>query len=108
MTASSARALRVRSTIAERNLWAELRNRQLGGHKFRRQHAIGPYVVDFACLAERLVVELDGGQHAIAKDKDDERTFWLESQGYRVVRFWNHDVLDNMDGVLQARLTTLD
>ncbi len=108
MTASKARALRARSTDAERKLWAELGNRQLGGYKFRRQHPMGPYVVDFACLAQRLVVELDGGQHAMAKDKDDQRTRWLESQGYRVVRFWNHDVLENMDGVLQALLTALD
>jgi very-short-patch-repair endonuclease len=108
MTASKPRALRVRSTDAERTLWTLLRNRQLGGHKFRRQHPIGPYVVDFAGLARRLVVELDGGQHAMAKDKDDERTRWLESQGYRIVRFWNHDVLENTDGVLQALSTALD
>ena len=108
MTASKARALRVRSTDAERTLWTVLRKRQLGGHNFRRQHPIGRWVVDFACLARRLVVELDGGQHARAKDKDDERTRWLESQGYRVVRFWNHDVLENTDGVLKALSTALD
>ena len=108
MTTSKAHALRVRSTDAERALWTRLRNRQLGGHKFPRQHPIGRWVVDFACLGQRLVVELDGGQHAMAKDKDGERTGRLESQGYRVVRFWNHDVLENTDGVLQALSAALN
>jgi very-short-patch-repair endonuclease len=102
MSVSSARALRERSTEAERLMWSKLRDRRLVGHKFRRQHPLGPYVVDFACVERNLVVELDGGQHASAVEADLQRTRALGKLGFRVVRFWNNDVLDNPDGVLRA------
>ncbi len=101
-----ARALRRRMTDAERVLWGRLRNGQLVGQKFRRQSPIGPYVVDFLCEARRLVIELDGGQHADSAS-DAARTARLESEGYRVIRFWNNDVLTNLDGVLAVILSEL-
>ena len=97
------RGLRKSQTNAERALWASLRNRQLEGARFRRQHPIGPYIVDFVDLEAKLVVELDGGQHNEDRvtEKDEARTAWLESEGYRVLRFWNNDVLANLEGVLE-------
>ena len=95
-----AKRLRADMTDAERALWAELRVRRLAGAKFKRQWTIGPYVVDFCCWEARLIVELDGGQHT--PEGDARRTAWLKSQGYRVIRFWNPDVLTNMDGVLAS------
>ncbi|MGN6500567.1 MAG: endonuclease domain-containing protein, partial [Tsuneonella sp.] len=83
---------------AERRLWRELRARGLGG-KWRRQQPIGRYIADFVCQSARLIVEVDGGQHSDS-EADVRRTAWLESVGYRVLRFWNHDVLENVDGVL--------
>ena len=79
-----------------------MRNRQLSGLKFRRQVPLGPYVVDFFCLSASLVVEVDGGQHGApdGRSQDARRTRWLEAQGYRVIRFWNNEVLDNLEGVL--------
>ncbi len=106
-TIQGARALRRRSTDAERVLWQRLRNRQIGDFKFRRQRPIGPYVVDFVCLEHWLVVEVDGGQHAIRAAKDARRDAWLASAGYRVLRFWNPDVLRNPEGVLQRILDAL-
>jgi very-short-patch-repair endonuclease len=99
-------ALRQNATDAERRLWAVLRHRQLQGYKFRRQHAIGRFIVDFACTKHRLVIEADGGQHngSIA---DDRRTALLERQGWRVLRFWNNDVLSNTEGVLDTILDAL-
>jgi very-short-patch-repair endonuclease len=94
-------------TDAERKLWNVLRNRGLGV-KFRRQVPIGPYVVDFAAISERLVIEVDGGQHA-ESDRDKARDDFLASNGLRVLRFWNRDVLVNLDGVVstvQRALTT--
>jgi len=88
-----ARGLRSNPTDAEQRLWNRLRQRQLAGARFRRQQPIGPYVVDFVCQELRLVIEVDGGQHVENAAADDERTHWLEREGYRVVRFWNHDVL---------------
>ena len=88
------------ATDAERALWFELRGRRLGGHKFKRQWTLGAYIVDFCCWERRLIVEVDGGQHTA--ERDAARTAWLEREGYRVIRFWNHEVLGNMDGVLQA------
>ncbi len=96
-----ARPLRRAMTDAERKLWHALRNRQLASHKFRRQTTIGPYVADFACIAALLVVELDGGQHAQSAT-DAARTAYLEAHGWRVLRFWNHDVLANLAGVLET------
>jgi very-short-patch-repair endonuclease len=97
-----ARALRKQATDAERLLWKHLRSRQLDGHKFRRQTPVGPYVVDFLCLEHRLVIELDGGQHADQQEKDQERSARLAGWGFRVLRFWNHEVLSNTEGVLQV------
>lgn len=84
-------------TDAERALWAILRNRQLNGFKFRRQATIGAFIVDFLCFEAALVVELDGGQHNA--EADQMRTAALEAQGLRVIRFWNHDVVTNLEGV---------
>jgi very-short-patch-repair endonuclease len=97
-----ARQLRADMTDAERRLWWRLRGQQLGGHRFRRQVPLGPYIVDFACLAQRLVIELDGGQHDEQAEQDAVRTAWLEAQGYRVLRFWNPDVLGETDNVVEA------
>lgn len=97
-----ARALRAAGTEAERRLWARLRNRQLNGVKFRRQHAIGGSIADFFCLQARLVIEVDGGQHGGPPEceADERRTQYLEDRGYTVLRFWNNEVLNNIDGVL--------
>jgi len=98
-----ARELRREMTDAERLLWLLLRGRRLTGCKFRRQHPIGPYIVDFVCLRHRLVVEVDGGQHADARMHADEcRTKWLQEQGWRVIRVWNDDILYRQNGVLDA------
>ena len=97
--------LRRRATDAERTLWFALRGRRLEGCKFRRQWTLGPFVVDFCCLEMHLVVEVDGGQHD--EEWDAPRTAWLQSQGYRVIRFWNNDVLTNLDGVLQSIVAAL-
>lgn len=99
--------LRSNSTEAERHLWQFLRNRQLGGYKFRRQHPFPPYVVDFVCLECRLIIELDGGQHAEAITYDAIRTAELERAGYLVLRFWNHEALSNTEGVLTSILQQL-
>jgi very-short-patch-repair endonuclease len=93
-----ARALRRDATEAERRLWAALRNRALGA-KFRRQVPLGPFVADFACATARLVIELDGGQHAESV-RDARRDAWLAAEGWAVVRYWNSDVMTNLDGVL--------
>ena len=99
-----AKALRNRSTDAERLLWRHLRARQMEGLKFRRQQPIGDYIVDFVCLEEGLVIEVDGGHHAggLEKEKDTAREQWLEEQGFTVLRFWDNEVLSNTEGVLKA------
>ncbi len=107
MVSETARRLRKNPTEAEKRLWDALRGRQIDRHRFRRQHPLGAYVVDFVCLAEKLVVEVDGGQHAENLHADAERTAWLQSRGYRVLRFWNNDVLENMEGVAEAIRTAL-
>ncbi|MEX0852035.1 MAG: DUF559 domain-containing protein, partial [Bauldia sp.] len=91
---------------AERRLWQRLRNRQLGV-KFRRQMPIDRFIADFGCEEARLVIELDGGQHALAVSKDRERTAVLSSAGYLVLRFWNNDVLSNIEGVVDEIAWTL-
>ena len=105
---AKARELRKQSTDAESALWNLLRNRQLTGYKFRRQALIGKYIVDFLCFERKLVVELDGGQHQERTTYDSERTKILEARGYRVVRFWNSEVLEDADAVLQAILIALE
>jgi very-short-patch-repair endonuclease len=97
----NARSLRVAMTDAERRLWSRLRLGQLGA-KFRRQHPLGPYVVDFACLDPRLAIEVDGSQHLEQVGYDERRTAWLQGRGFRVLRFAANDVLANTDGVLTA------
>jgi very-short-patch-repair endonuclease len=96
-----ARAMRREPTEVERRLWSRLRGHRLAGFKFRRQVPVGPYIVDFLCAAQRLVIELDGGQHA-ESDRDRSRDAWFEARGYRVLRFWNTDVMTNPDGVVFA------
>jgi very-short-patch-repair endonuclease len=96
-----ARLLRQNSTKAEHRLWYRLRSRSINGHKFVRQIPIGPYVVDFLCREKRLIVELDGGQHA-DNQRDQVRDKWLVDHGYRVMRFWNNDVMRNIEGVLET------
>ncbi|MEX0998680.1 MAG: endonuclease domain-containing protein [Thermodesulfobacteriota bacterium] len=97
-----ARELRKRLTNAEKKLWSHIRLRQITGHKFRRQQPIGKYIVDFVCLEKKLVVEVDGRQHSEQSSYDEERTVWLESQGYRVLRFWNNEVLKEIEVVLDV------
>jgi very-short-patch-repair endonuclease len=104
---SYARKLRSNSTDAEIKLWSALKNRQLGNFKFRRQAPIGKYIVDFVCHEKCLVIEVDGGQHMENSLADGERTDWLQSQGYRVVRFWNDQVLKETDAVLEEILRCL-
>jgi len=101
---ATARRLRHNVTDAERRLRLELRRLPTYGTHFRRQAPIGPYVVDFACMAAHLVIELDGSQHAEADGvrKDEARTRWLAQEGYKVIRFWNNDISENLEGVLQA------
>jgi very-short-patch-repair endonuclease len=96
-----ARQLRRDQTDAEKTLWARLRSRQLNGFKFRRQLVIGPFITDFCCFDQRLVVEIDGGQHASKIATDETRSAFLRSRGYRVLRFWDKEVFENIDAVLQ-------
>jgi very-short-patch-repair endonuclease len=88
-----ARALRKNLTDAERLLWKHLRMRQLGSYKFRRQQPIGNYIVDFVCFEKKVIIELDGGQHTQQAEYDEARSEWLQERGYRVLRYWNHDVM---------------
>ncbi|MFI5329930.1 MAG: endonuclease domain-containing protein [Desulfobaccales bacterium] len=102
MSNQCARALRKRLTDAERRLWHHLRNRELGGWKFRRQYPVGPFIVDFICVENNLVIELDGSQHAENEASDLQRSAYLNNMGYRVCRFWNNQVLQETEGVLEA------
>ena len=97
-----AKTLRKRTTEAEKLLWQKLRGRQLEGFKFRRQQPIGRYIVDFVSFEKRLVIELDGGQHAIAKEEDKKRDRWLNQEGYVLLRFWDNEVFENLEGVLET------
>ena len=96
-----AKSLRREMTDVEKILWYHLRNRRLGGFKFRRQYPMGSYVVDFICVECKLIVELDGGQHAEQTIYDSKRTAWIEKQGYKVIRFWNNEVTRQKDAVLE-------
>ena len=95
-----ARELRKDMTDAERHVWQHLRGRRLHGIRFRRQYVIGNYIADFAAPEIRLIIELDGGQHATQQPYDQQRTLFLQSRGYRVLRFWNHDALQQTEAVL--------
>jgi very-short-patch-repair endonuclease len=97
----TARHLRRNQTHAERMLWFRLRDRRLGGWKFRRQFPIDRFVVDFFCADAHLIIELDGGRHAVRSVADAQRTRILEAMGYLVLRYWNNDVMQNIDGVLE-------
>lgn len=101
-----AKRLRRDATDAEDRLWQALRNRQLGGLKFRRQASVGRFVADFVCAGKQLIVEVDGGQHS--EEADAARTAKLEALGFRVIRFWNNDVSENLDGVLTRILAEAD
>ncbi len=101
-----ARILRKDMTDAERALWRLLRDRRLDGWRFRRQEPIDRYIVDFVCFEARLIIEVDGGQHFESK-ADKERDAYLQSQGFRVLRLWNTDVLANRDGVYRTIMTAL-
>lgn len=107
MPSPVARSLRRNLTDAERRLWSALRGRRLQGYKFRRQHPEGPFVLDFACIEHRLAIEVDGGQHADS-EADHRRTPWLESQGWRVLRFWNNEILSNTEGGVATILRALE
>ncbi len=96
------RELRAQMTDAEVHLWMRLRRNQLGGHYFRRQVPVGPYIADFLCVKAHLIVEVDGSQHLTNVMWDQDRTAWLKSRGYRLLRFWNNDVLQRTDGVLET------
>ena len=102
-----ARRMRRAATDAESALWRQLRSGRLAGHKFKRQQPIGSFIVDFVCFARKLVIEVDGGQHTDAQAADLVRTRWLESQEFRVIRFWNDDVLLRTNHVLEEILRHL-
>lgn len=97
-----AKSLRKRPTDAEIVLWRHLRSKQIDGLKFRRQEPIGQYIVDFVCFEKRLIIELDGGQHALQQARDQKRESWFKEQGFRTLRFWNNEVLRNIEGVLEV------
>src|SRR6266566_8339976 len=99
-----ARKLRKDQTEVEKILWHKLRNRQLENIKFRRQYSIGPYIVDFVATETKVIIELDGGQHNEESNriKDEERTHYLEKNGYKLIRFWDNEVMENLDEVLES------
>ena len=99
---SWAREMRGRMTDAETLLWTLLRNRRIAGTKFRRQHPMGRYILDFYCIEKKLCIELDGGQHDDARDYDQQRDAWLHAQGVRVCRFWNNQMLTETEAVLEV------
>jgi len=99
-----AKGLRTRQTDAELALWSKLNNRQVAGFKFRRQQQITDYIVDFVCFEKKLIIELDGSQHSEEpfKAKDENKTRLFQNEGYEVLRFWDNDVLQNLDGITEA------
>ncbi|MBC7623459.1 MAG: endonuclease domain-containing protein [Aeromicrobium sp.] len=101
------RQLRHASTDVERIIWQQLRGRQIGNAKFRRQHAIGDYIVDFVSFDAMLIIELDGGQHQSQMQYDERRDQYLHGAGFQVVRLWNNDVLTNLDGVMETIFTAV-
>jgi very-short-patch-repair endonuclease len=97
-----AKQLRKTMTDAERRLWSRLRGNQIAGAKFRKQAPIENYIVDFVCFERKVIIELDGGQHVAQAEKDAIRTAWLNSRGFNVLRFWNHQIFEELDPVLEA------
>jgi very-short-patch-repair endonuclease len=97
----TARSLRTNATEAEQKLWSHLRKGQLYGFQFRRQYSIGPFFVDFICLEASLIIEVDGAQHADQSEQDQSRSEFLRASGYQVLRFWNFEVLSNVDSVAE-------
>lgn len=97
-----AKDLRKNSTNTENHLWRYLRNRQVEGFKFRRRQPIGKYIVDFVNFEKKVIIELDGGQHFFQEEKDKIRDEWLAKEGFKVLRFWDNEVLDNTEGVLEV------
>ncbi|MBI5695366.1 MAG: endonuclease domain-containing protein [Nitrospirae bacterium] len=104
----TAKDLRNNPTDAERYLWEQLGNKRLDGHKFRKQQRIGNFIVDFACMEKKLLIELDGEVHLTQKEKDAKRDQWLECEGYKVIRFWNSELHNNLEGVLEEIRKHLD
>jgi len=98
----TAKVLRKDFTDTERLLWKYLRAKQMEGCKFRRQEPIGSYIVDFVCQEKRIIIEVDGGQHSVEREKDNRRDTWFEGQGYKVLRFWDNKVLTNIKGILEV------
>jgi very-short-patch-repair endonuclease len=107
VTKDRARELRNNPTDAEKTLWRHLRTKQIHGLRFRRQFPIGPFIADFVCLQARLVIEVDGGQHA-DNAADEARTAWLGSQNFEMLRFWNNEVLQNVEGVVEVISARVD
>jgi very-short-patch-repair endonuclease len=103
-----ARTLRKNATAAEKHLWNALRGRRLSGFKFRRQRPFGPYVCDFICLEASIVIELDGSQHVEQSDYDERRDAFIRSYGYRVLRFWNADVVEKTESVVETIFAALN
>lgn len=103
-----AKRMRSDATEAERVLWRHLRGKRFSGYKFKRQKPVGAYIVDFVCMRCMLAIEADGGQHGDAVAYDAARTAWLESQGFQVLRFWNNDVLQRTEAVLDSILSALE
>ncbi|MEW6029267.1 MAG: endonuclease domain-containing protein [Chloroflexota bacterium] len=103
-----AKQLHRNMTEAEAKLWSRLRAHRMGGVHFRNQHAIGSYVVDFCAPRKKLIIELDGSQHMEQEEYDSERTTFLQSKGYRVLRFWNSDVINNVDSILKVIYNALN
>jgi very-short-patch-repair endonuclease len=107
-TRDVSRRLRTNQTEAEQKLWSRLRRHQIRGFKFRRQYSTGPFFADFVCLEADLVIELDGSQHADQKDRDEKRTEFLRAAQYTVLRFWNHEVIGEIDQVVQRIADVLE
>ena len=107
-TARFAHELRANPTPAEVRLWSVLRKRQRSGARFRRQHLIGPFVVDFCAPRLKLIIEVDGGQHVDLQEYDQRRTAYLVAKGYRVLRFWNNQVMDDLNAVVIAIENAID
>jgi very-short-patch-repair endonuclease len=105
-TVRRARELRLNSTYAEKKLWQQLRDHRVNGWQFRRQHPIPPYFADFACVEARLIVEADGGQHA-ESTTDGKRTAYLVKRGWRVLRFWNNEIVESLDNVVEVIVAAL-